>query len=106
MPTLSDLRADARSIFNAALRAADPHAAVLRVLHRRGSWLLVDSARFDLSRGDVFVVGAGKAGASMAQPVEELLGNELRAGAVIVKYDHGAPTRRVQVHEAGHPLPD
>ncbi len=107
MKTLPDLRTDALEIFRAALRAADSHDAVKRVLRRDGNTLqLNEQPIFDLTRGRVIVVGAGKAGAPMAQAVEEILGDTPVTGVVTVKYEHLAPTRHITLHEAGHPLPD
>jgi hydroxypyruvate reductase len=62
---------------------------------------------YDLSRFDrVLVLGAGKAGAAMAQAVEALLGDHLAGGLVVVKYGHLANLQKVRLREAGHPLPD
>src|SRR5581483_3815854 len=107
MKTLTDLRTDALEIFHAALRAADSHDAVKRALGRDGDTLLLNEQPiFDLTRGRVMVVGAGKAGAPTAQAVEEILGDMPLTGAVTVKYEHLVPTRHITLHEAGHPLPD
>jgi hydroxypyruvate reductase len=54
----------------------------------------------------VFVIGAGKAGASMARAVESLLGGRITGGLVSVKYGHTGPLRRVELIECGHPVPD
>jgi hydroxypyruvate reductase len=56
-------------------------------------------------RGRTIVVGAGKAAAAMAQVVEERCRGEI-AGIVVTRYGHGAPCRRIELIEAGHPLPD
>ena len=107
MKTLDTLRTDAIEIFRAALRAADPRAAILRVLSRDGNTLLLNGKPFaDIARGRIIVVGMGKAGAPMAQAIEELVGDKIDAGAVTVKYKHTAPTRKIKINEAGHPLPD
>lgn len=80
--------------FRAALSAADP----LRIVPRH---LPPPPA------GRTLVVGAGKAAAAMAEAVEagwpEAAPIE---GIVITRYGHGAPTRRIRVVEAGHPVPD
>jgi glycerate 2-kinase len=90
------LRRDALAIFRAALAAADPADAVTRHLKR-----------LDLSRyRDIYVIGAGKAGASMAQASERVLGRRIAAGFVNVKDGHTAKLRRIQLHECGHPVPD
>jgi glycerate 2-kinase len=55
--------------------------------------------------GRTLVIGAGKAAAAMARVVEEGWDGPL-SGIAVTRYGHGVPCRRVQVVEAGHPLPD
>jgi len=89
-------RRHAIAIFRAALDAADPAAAVTAYLARR---------KFDRYR-HIYVLGAGKAGASMAQAVERVLGKRITAGLINVKYGHTARLRRIELNECGHPVPD
>jgi hydroxypyruvate reductase len=90
------LREKARAVFDAALRAS----AVGPLVHQA-------LAGLDLpSRGRVLVVGAGKASGAMAAAAESALGDRVVAGVVAVKDGHLAPTRRVRLLEAGHPVPD
>ena len=56
-------------------------------------------------RGRTVVVGAGKAAAAMASVVENCWRGKL-SGLVVTRYGHGAPCRRIEVVEAGHPMPD
>jgi glycerate-2-kinase len=42
----------------------------------------------------------------MARVVEEILGDRVSAGLVVVKDGHLAATRRISLIEAGHPVPD
>jgi len=101
------LRRAAARCLEAALQAADPRAAVRRALTLDGHWLVVFGDASDLNHfSAIFVVGGGKAGAAMAAALEEVLGDRINAGVVSVKYGHTAPTSRVRVVEAGHPLPD
>lgn len=101
------LRRDARKIFDAALAAADPTAAVLRHVRVEGETLIAGSKRYHLRGFDnIYVVGAGKAGASMAKAVEKLLAPRIRTGAICVKHGHTLPLRRVVLYECGHPVPD
>jgi glycerate 2-kinase len=90
------LRRQALAIFQAAVAAADPEAAVRRHLTR------LDLTRFR----NIYVVGAGKAGASMAAAAERVLGRRITAGLVNVKYGHVAKLRRIELNECGHPIPD
>ncbi|MGH7398257.1 MAG: glycerate kinase type-2 family protein, partial [Candidatus Rokuibacteriota bacterium] len=91
-----NLRRTARSIFDAALRAADVHPLVRRAL------VGVGPAR----GGRVLVVGAGKASGAMAAAAEDALGDRIADGLVVVKDGYRADTRRVRLLEAGHPVPD
>lgn len=90
------LRASARAIFEATLQAADVRPLVLRAL-----------ASVEIpTRGRLLVVGAGKASGGMAAAVESALGDRVSGGLVLVKDGYGAPTRRIRLAEAGHPVPD
>jgi hydroxypyruvate reductase len=101
------LRADALRVFRAAVASASPREAVLRFLRRDGETLWAGRRRYALDRVErIWVVGAGKASAAMAQGVERVLGARIRGGAITVKYGHGAKLRRVEITEAGHPVPD
>lgn len=55
--------------------------------------------------GHTIVVGAGKAAASMARATDAAWNGDL-SGLVVTRYGHGVPCRRIEVVEAGHPLPD
>ena len=58
-------------------------------------------------RGRTLVVGGGKAAASMAAAVEaHWPADAPLSGLVVTRYQHSLPTRRIEVVEASHPLPD
>ena len=101
------LRSDAARLWTAALRAADPEAAVRNFVKRRGHALRVGNHRFDLSgTRAVWVLGAGKAAAPMARALEQILDKYLSGGIVVTKYGHGLPLKKIEIIESGHPLPD
>ncbi len=57
--------------------------------------------------GRTLVLGGGKAAASMAAAVEaHWPAHASLSGLVVTRYQHGLPTRRIEVVEASHPLPD
>jgi len=88
-------RAALRRLFDAAVRAADPRAVLARHLPeppRPG--------------GRVIVVGAGKSAAVMAAAVEAAWPEAPLSGLVVTRYGHAVPTRRIEVVEAAHPVPD
>ncbi|ROQ92087.1 glycerate kinase type-2 family protein [Desulfosoma caldarium] len=103
----SRAREDLLGIFRAALAAVDPEEAVRRHVRRSGTDLIIGDLVLDLSRFDkVFVLGAGKGTAPMAKALEEVLGDFLSEGAIVVKTGHGLPLQKVRVLEAAHPVPD
>jgi glycerate 2-kinase len=78
--------------FRAAVAAADP----LKIL---GAHLPRPP------KGRTFVAAAGKAAASMALAVEQNFSGAVE-GIAVTRYQHGLPTKRIRVVEAGHPVPD
>lgn len=106
-PSLQDMRRDAVAIFRAGLDAVAPAAAIRGHCRRDGNRLQVGNRVYDLTRyARILVIGGGKASAAMARALEELLGDRLTDGLVIVKYDHREALRTVRLIEAGHPIPD
>jgi glycerate 2-kinase len=101
------LRQNAETIFRAGLAAVDSKNAVAKFLNKKDSILTVDNSSYNLEDYEnVYVIGAGKASAAMAQAVEEILGKRINAGLINVKYDHTLPLEIIALKEAGHPVPD
>jgi hydroxypyruvate reductase len=82
-----------RGIFGAAVAAANPAVVLARHLPAPGA-------------GRNVVIGAGKAAAAMAAALEAAWPDVDLAGVVVTRYGHAAPTRRIKVMEAAHPVPD
>ncbi len=89
------LRQDAQKIWQQAICAVQPEAAVRRAL--QGA---VFSDR-------VHLVAIGKAAWSMASAACETLAEKITDGVVITKYGHSrGPIANLRIFEAGHPVPD
>jgi hydroxypyruvate reductase len=100
-------REAALAIWRAALAAGDVDGLLRRALAVEDGALRAGDGRLDLPEGGrVLVLGAGKAAAAMARSTEALLGDRVAGGFVVVKDGYTAPTRRVEVGQAGHPVPD
>lgn len=96
-----------RRILADALQAVDPAQAVRRCVQRDGHRLLIGDRSYDLDAVHrLLVVGAGKAGAPMAQAIEDILGDRIGAGVIIVKEGYAAEVDKLKIVEAGHPIPD
>lgn len=109
---LRQIRAEARDIFAACVEAVDPYQAVKRIARVEKDLLILgaedkDPVTFDLSPyGHIFVVGGGKATAPMAMAIEELLGEKIHKGLIVVKYGFTEGLLYTQTIEADHPVPD
>ncbi len=103
--TVSELRRAAQAIWKAALDAGHPAVCIPRAIRVTANGFAVGDDDLSVD-GRLIVIGAGKAGAGMAQVVERLFTDRISAGLVITKYGHRLPTDRIQVFEAGHPVPD
>ena len=104
---IAQARKDALAIFQAGVKAVDPVQAIKKHLKLEENRLTVGEKTYNLSGFDrISVIGAGKASAAMARAMEETLDERLNSGLVITKHNHALPLDKVQVIEAGHPVPD
>jgi len=104
-------RQELTQLFTAAVQSVEPAAMVQSALQLRGNTLLLQAAdqqlEYDLSGfSRILALGIGKAGASMAQGLEAVLGDRLVGGLVAVKQGHSLPLHYIELIEAAHPVPD
>lgn len=102
----------AKVIFEKAVSAVNPSEALKKSVHIKKGVLTIQvpggsKKSLDLNQFQrIFLIGTGKASASMALAMEEIFGHRLTSGIIITKYGHGLPLKKTEVIEAGHPLPD
>lgn len=102
-----ELRKAAETIISSGIAAVHPEMLIRKSLRLEGNSLWVGPQLVDLAEfNQIVVVGAGKAGALMAGAVEELLGDRISKGLIIVKDGHGRSLEKAEVIETGHPMPD
>jgi glycerate 2-kinase len=87
-----DPRALLKAMFDAAIAAALPEKSLPASLPAP-------------PKGRTIGVGCGKAAASMARAVEDHWSGQL-SGLVVTRYGHKVATKRIEVVEAAHPVPD
>jgi len=102
-----DSKKDTFTILNAAIDGVKPSLLIKNQIGLKDNILRIKEEQTDLSLYEnIHIIGAGKASAFMAQSLEEILGNRVTSGAVVVKYDHGAPCQKTKILEGGHPIID
>ena len=100
-------REAAQSIFLAGVRSVLPGTLMANVISLKDQTLFIGGNEIPLgSIENIYVIGAGKASAAMGHYVETILGSRIKGGHIVVKYGHSCKLKRIEVTEAGHPVPD
>ena len=95
------------TILKSVTKVSDPALAIRRHLSISGDNLKVNETIYKLNEyKNIYVVGGGKASAPMAVALEEMLGDRITSGIINVKYGYSLKTSKIEIVEAGHPIPD
>jgi glycerate-2-kinase len=107
-PSLRKLRRDAIDILSTAVEAVDPGESIRRNLMIDEGEIRIDGVALDLDRySNVYVIGGGKAGGSMAEAIEELLGDRVTMGIlnVLKGTELDYHLEKIRLNGASHPTP-
>ncbi len=110
--SLDEMKNMAKTIFSKAVSAVDPSQRLKETIRIEKDRLSIktegDTERvFHLATfKKIFLMGTGKASASMAQAIEKIFGDRITQGVIATKYGHVLPLKRTEIIEAGHPIPD
>ncbi len=104
---LKQTREHALEMYKEAVEAANPKKCVLDHVRLMGSTLMVDSVKYDLDKHEsIYVIAFGKAAGSMAEAVEEVLGDRLTGGLVVSNTQPENPYNKLGFYLSSHPIPD
>ena len=96
--SIDELRSIALKLFQAAIDAADPGAALTRHL---------SSSPLKRPNGRLILVAVGKAAVPMMRSALAAFGDAKDVTALVVtNYENAAEIQGVEVHLSGHPVPD
>ncbi len=110
--SLDETKNIAKTIFLKAVESVDPFKRLKACVRIERDRLRINTDQnsekvFNLnSFKRIFLIGTGKASASMAQAIEEIFGDRITKGVITTKYGHFLPLKETKIIEAGHPLPD
>jgi glycerate 2-kinase len=105
--TISAMRKDAVEIFYQALKAVQPGAAIKRYCKFDGKTFFIGHRSYQLNQyKNLYVLGTGKATASMAAAIEDMIDEKITGGIITVKFDYAVDLKHISLIEAGHPVPD
>lgn len=98
---------DSKEILLSAINAVKGQVCVKNNLKREGNLLIIEKEVINLQEfSKLIIVGGGKAVASMAKGLEEILSDKITEGIISVKYGHREELSRIKINEAAHPVPD
>lgn len=106
-----NVTADARRIFLEGVSRVDPAKLLDYALAYDRRFVAIRHSggelSYDLDRyGRIFVLGMGKASAVLAKRLEQILGERIEKGFVVAKSLSGVACEKIELSEAGHPVPD
>lgn len=104
------LNVEISQIIQAALNAVDSYQIVKKRIRKDGTILSIGNDSFDLEqKGQVFLIGFGKAVLPMAKAVLDVMGDEITSGILIPKhYDlnsGGEFPGNLKIFSGDHPIP-
>lgn len=103
---LGELRRDALEIAQVGLGASDGGAATREAVRPTANGVMIDGIEHRLDPGQrLFVLGAGKATLPIAEALEDVLGERIDGGVVILRRGETADLERIDCYFADHPLP-
>ena len=101
------LRSMALQMLDAALDASNPYKPTKELVHLDGTSVYVGPHLYDLTeRNNIYVLGAGKATFPIAKALEDVLGDKITEGLIILKKGHIGVLDKIRIVEASHPIPD
>jgi len=94
-------------ILNSAIDSVKPAVLIENTVNLSGNTLTIKNFNYNITNyNHIYVIGAGKASAFMAEAIEKILGDHISEGIIITKYGHSANCTKIKVLEAGHPVVD
>ncbi len=103
---MTALRAAAVEIATAGLAACDGYAATLAAVSLSEGGITVGGIEHRLEPGaKLLVLGAGKATLPIAMALEDVLGDRIDGGVVVLRRGEETELGRIEVMAADHPLP-
>ena len=95
------------SIIEAGLSAASPYRATQAMVSLNNNQLKIGDIEYDLNQWEnIYIIGGGKATYPIALALEEILGERISDGVVVLKKGQLGQLKHVKIMEGTHPIPD
>ena len=100
-------RQHALQIAEAGIKSVIPYESTKKYINLRGRTLTVGTLSFDLDNIEhIYVVGVGKGSYPIALAIDDILGDRITEGFLVVKEGEKRTLPHIKVFESSHPFPD
>ena len=101
------LRKAALEIVEAGVRKVIPYESVKELVKFDGQVIQIGKMKIPvIAIKHIYVVGVGKGAFPIAQALDEILGDYITEGFVVVKSGEKRRLEHVEIFESSHPIPD
>lgn len=101
------VRRDALEIIQKGIEGADPGKGVYKQVRLESNFLRIGDRVVDLDKiQNIYFVGVGKGSFPIAEALEKMLGDRIKMGVLSVKSGEKRRLSKIEIIEAGHPIPD
>ena len=101
------LRADLLEIAESGIRKVIPYESTKALVRRTQDGVAVGDALYPWNDiRNIYIIGAGKGSFPIAQALDEILGDRISEGIVVVKEGEKRRLPHVEIFESSHPIPD
>lgn len=102
------MKEEAEQFFRETLKNVNPKEFIPSILKwvPESNSISIYNTTFDITSTSCYLIGMGKASPTMAEAVEKILGDKLKAGCIIAPPGSQANLTRTDMHIGSHPLPD
>jgi glycerate 2-kinase len=103
----SQLRTDIIEIFHQGMKEVNPEKLIKKSIDVTNGKLRIGTSEVTILEGArIWVMGAGKAAGAMITGLEDIIGNLIHDGIVIVPEKQKVSSQRIQQFTGSHPFPD
>lgn len=101
------LREHVLQIVESGIRSVIPYKSTLKLIRREPEGITVGDRFYPAGKvRRIYIVGAGKGSFPIAQALDEIFGEQIACGFVVVKEGEKRRLPHIEIFESSHPIPD
>jgi len=102
---ISELRKKVLLFAEEGIKNVLPSQFMRRSIKMSDHTLIINNKSFSIKNKRIFVIGAGKASAAMAEELEKIIGCDNITDGIVLSNDLSACTQKIKIYPSDHPIP-